>query len=418
MPSRDGPAVVEVHDLVKRYPRAGTNAVDGLSFTVAPGEVFGLFGPNGAGKSTTVGILTTRLRATAGRALVGGVDVGRDPATARAQFAVVPQHNNLDRALTPRQNLVHHAAYHGVARRDAEARARDLLDRFGLAERADRRMETYSGGLAQRLMIARALVHEPAVLFLDEPTNALDPQTRVLIWSQIRRLRDRGVAVVLTTHAMNEAARVVDRVGIVDQGRLLTLDTPENLVRGLAGDAILDLTVTPAPADDPEALCAALGELDGVRKAERLALPTGRPGGPGAALPAALRARLAQAGAGGGLAALADRAGGGGGLAALAGRAGAGGARGGRAGAGAAGGNGLAALAAAGLLGQAGAGLGAGAGGPDRLRVRLHLATEPAALLGSATTLLTARSAALNAIDVGEPSLEDVFIELTGREPR
>ncbi|WP_431977809.1 ABC transporter ATP-binding protein [Micromonospora haikouensis] len=392
MPSRDGPAVVEVADLVKRYPRSDTNAVDGLSFTVAPGEIFGLFGPNGAGKSTTVGILTTRLRATGGRALVGGVDVGRDPAAARAQLAVVPQHNNLDRALTPRQNLVYHATYHGLPRREAESRAGELLERFGLTERADRRIEAYSGGMAQRLMIARALTHDPMVLFLDEPTNALDPQTRLLIWGQIRQLRERGVAIVLTTHAMNEAARTVDRVGIVDHGRLLTLDTPDNLVRGLAGDALLDLTLTPAPADDPEALCAALGELDGVRKAERLASP---------AVPAGLRP-----GAG-----LPGGAGGGAALAALAARAG-GGAR--------PGGGGLAALAGAGLLGRGG-GAGRNGGGPagrGRLRVRLHLATDPAALLGAAVTVLTARSAALNAIDIGEPSLEDVFIELTGREPR
>ncbi|WP_353898314.1 ABC transporter ATP-binding protein [Micromonospora harpali] len=392
MPSRDGPAVVEVADLVKRYPRSDTNAVDGLSFTVAPGEIFGLFGPNGAGKSTTVGILTTRLRATGGRVMVGGVDVGRDPAAARAQLAVVPQHNNLDRALTPRQNLVYHATYHGLPRREAESRAGELLERFGLTERADRRIEAYSGGMAQRLMIARALTHDPMVLFLDEPTNALDPQTRLLIWGQIRQLRERGVAIVLTTHAMNEAARTVDRVGIVDHGRLLTLDTPDNLVRGLAGDALLDLTLTPAPADDPEALCAALGELDGVRKAERLASP---------AVPAGLRA-----GAG-----LPGGAGGGAALAALAARAG-GGAR--------PGGGGLAALAGAGLLGRGGA-AGRNGGGPagrGRLRVRLHLATDPAALLGAAVTVLTARSAALNAIDIGEPSLEDVFIELTGREPR
>ncbi|WP_244252078.1 ABC transporter ATP-binding protein [Micromonospora antibiotica] len=385
MPSRDGPAVVEVDDLVKRYPRADTNAVDGLSFTVAPGEIFGLFGPNGAGKSTTVGILTTRLRATGGRVVVGGVDVGRDPAAARAQLAVVPQHNNLDRALTPRQNLVYHATYHGVRRREAQARAAELLERFGLTERADRRIEAYSGGMAQRLMIARALTHEPTVLFLDEPTNALDPQTRLLIWGQLRELRARGVAIVLTTHAMNEAARVVDRVGIVDHGRLLTLDTPTNLVRGLAGDALLDLTVTPAGGDDPDALCAALGELTGVRKAERLATPTGPPGGrPGG---------LAGVGAGG--AAM---------LAALA------------AGGGRPGGGRLAALAGAGLLGRGGGA--AGNGGRGRLRIRLHLAGDAATLLGPAVAALAARSAAVNAVDISEPSLEDVFIELTGRQPR
>ncbi|WP_434739699.1 ABC transporter ATP-binding protein [Micromonospora sp. SH-82] len=376
MPSRDGPAVIEVHDLVKRYPGSDTNAVDGLSFRVEPGEVFGLFGPNGAGKSTTIGVLTTRLRATAGRAYVGGVDVDRDPATARAQLAVVPQHNNLDRALTPRQNLVHHGTYHGLSRRAAAERADELLAGFGLTDRADRRIEAYSGGLAQRLMIARALVHEPMVLFLDEPTNALDPQTRLLIWGQLRRLRERGVAILLTTHAMNEAARVVDRVGIVDQGRLLTLDTPQNLLRSLAGDAILDLTVTPAAADGPAQLEAALGRLDGVRKVERLGPPAG-PGGPGplggrpgANLPPAVRARLAAAGGAGALATLARQ------------RA------------------------------------TDPADGSGRTRLRLHVAGDPSALLGTAVTVVTGRSATVDAVQVSEPSLEDVFVELTGREPR
>ncbi|GLY23659.1 ABC transporter ATP-binding protein [Micromonospora sp. NBRC 101691] len=380
MPSRDGPAV-EVVDLVKCYPRATTNAVDGLSFTVAPGETFGLFGPNGAGKSTTIGILTTRLRATGGRALVGGVDVSRDPVGARAHLAVVPQHNNLDRALTPRQNLLYHAAYHGVPRSEAEERAKDLLERFGLTERADRRIEAYSGGMAQRLMIARAWMHEPEVLFLDEPTNALDPQTRLLIWSRIREMRERGVSIVLTTHAMNDAANLVDRVGIVDHGKLLTVDTPQNLVRGLAGQAILDLTVTPAARDDADEVVAALRELDGVRKAERRPLPVGAGAagaGRGAGLGAAGRAALAKLGPGA--------------LAKLAARARA---------------NGNAPTATL-----------SAAGAQGRIRVRLHLATDPANLLGPTLSLLTGRSAALNDIHIGEPSLEDVFIELTGRDLR
>ncbi|BCJ68028.1 ABC transporter ATP-binding protein [Polymorphospora rubra] len=399
MPSRDGPDLaVEVRDLVKRYPRGGGNAVDGLSFTVRPGEIFGLLGPNGAGKSTTVGILTTRIRATGGQALVGGVDVGRDPVAARAQLAVVPQHNNLDRALTPRQNLVYHAAYHGVRRTERERRAADLLDGFGLADRADRRIDVYSGGMAQRLMIARALMHEPAVLFLDEPTNALDPQTRLLIWRRVRQMARRGVCVVLTTHQMNEAAAVVDRVGIVDHGRLLTLDTPQNLVRGLAGESILDLTVTPAPSDTAEGLVAALRQVDGVRKAERLALPAGPAvragGGAFAGLagsadgPAARRAVLAALAAGGG-GPWAPGA--------------AGGARAGAAGTGPGGGPG------GGLPAQ---------GGRARLRIRLHVAAAPATLLAPATAVLTGRSAELNDVHIGTPSLEDVFVELTGREPR
>ncbi|MEV4629323.1 ABC transporter ATP-binding protein [Micromonospora sp. NPDC049523] len=375
MPSSAGnPAAVEVVDLVKRYPGSTTAAVDGLSFTVAPGEIFGLLGPNGAGKSTTIGILTTRLRASGGRALVGGVDVVGDPVAARAQLAVVPQHNNLDRSLTPRQNLVYHAAYHGVGRADRNARADVLLDRFGLTDRADKRIEAYSGGMAQRLMIARALIHEPAVLFLDEPTNGLDPQSRRLIWGRIREMRGRGVTVVLTTHQMNAAAALVDRVGIVDHGRLLTLDTPGNLVRGLAGRSILDLTVTPAALDEPDELLRALADVSGVRKGERLAAVP--PPGAGAA--------NLRAGLGGGFGTGAPAA----------------------------------ALAALARRERAVATLAPEAGGRQRVRIRLHLATDPATVLGPALTILTTRSATLTDVHIAEPSLEDVFIGLTGRDPR
>ncbi|MEU8086643.1 ABC transporter ATP-binding protein [Micromonospora sp. NPDC049101] len=381
MPSSGGgPAAVEVADLVKRYPGSTTPAVDGLSFTVAPGEIFGLLGPNGAGKSTTIGILTTRLRASAGRALVGGVDVVGDPVAARAQLAVVPQHNNLDRSLTPRQNLLYHAAYHGVGRAVRNARADALLDRFGLTDRADKRIEAYSGGMAQRLMIARALIHEPAVLFLDEPTNGLDPQSRRSIWSQIREMRGRGVTVVLTTHQMNAAAALIDRVGIVDQGRLLTLDTPGNLVRGLAGRSILDLTVTPAAHDEPDELLRALSEVAGVRKGERLAAAA-PPGGGAANL---------RSGLGLGL--------------------------GGGAGFGA--GTPAAALAALARRERAVATLTPDPGGRQRVRIRLHLATDPATVLGPALAIVTTRSATLTDVHIAEPSLEDVFIGLTGRDPR
>ncbi|RKR86575.1 ABC-2 type transport system ATP-binding protein [Micromonospora pisi] len=379
MPSSGGsPPAVEVTDLVKRYPASTTAAVDGLSFTVAPGEIFGLLGPNGAGKSTTIGILTTRLRASAGRALVGGVDVVGDPVAARAQLAVVPQHNNLDRSLTPRQNLVYHAAYHGVGRAVRNARADALLDRFGLTDRADKRIEAYSGGMAQRLMIARALIHEPAVLFLDEPTNGLDPQSRRLIWSRIRELRGRGVTVVLTTHQMNAAAALVDRVGIVEHGRLLTLDKPGNLVRGLAGRSILDLTVTPAALDEPDELLRALSEVSGVRKGERLAAAP--PPGAGAAN---LRSGLGLGG-----------------------------------GAGFGAGAPAAALAALARRERAVATLAPDPGGRQRVRIRLHLATDPATVLGPALTILTTRSATLTDVHIAEPSLEDVFIGLTGRDPR
>ncbi|HEY3008131.1 MAG TPA: ABC transporter ATP-binding protein [Micromonosporaceae bacterium] len=351
-------AAVEVRDLVKRYPKRDVNAVDGLSFAVAPGEVFGLLGPNGAGKTTTVGVLTTRVRATSGEAYIDGLDVLRDPVKARARLAVVPQSSNLDRSLTPRQNLTFHAAYHGLPRAERNARAAELLDEFGLAEQADIKVDWYSGGMAQRLMIARSLMHEPQVLFLDEPTTGLDPQARLFVWERIRDLRSRGVTIVLTTHDMDEAADLADRVGIVDHGRLLALDTPARLIRGLTGQSVLDLTITPAPGDDPDKLIGALTDIDGVERGEQAppAGPSfnGRPGGGGPP----------------------DSFG-----------------------------------PVAGTPGGA-----RPAPQPDAtVKVRLYLTTEPAVLLGRVVSALEGRSAALTDVHIGEPSLEDVFIDLTGR---
>ncbi|MFH8404397.1 ABC transporter ATP-binding protein [Streptomyces sp. NPDC018019] len=261
------PAVV-VRDLVKRYPKRPVNAVDGLSFTVGRGEVFGLLGPNGAGKSSTLGILTTRAVATSGTVLIGGVDVTTRSVRARSRLGVVPQRNNLDRSLSARQNLLFHAAYHGVPRKERIARADRLLESFGLADRADDRVDFFSGGMAQRLMIARALIHEPEVLFLDEPSTGLDPQARLFVWDRVRELRCRGVTVVLTTHDMDEAAELSDRVAIVDHGRILALDTPEALARKLAGQAVLDITVA-APQDRlPGGLLTALDSIEGVRRVE------------------------------------------------------------------------------------------------------------------------------------------------------
>ena len=226
---------VVVDDLVKRYKKNPTPAVDGVSFAVHAGEVFGLLGPNGAGKTTTIGVLTTRVLPTSGRAYVMGVDVVADPVGAKRRLAVVPQRNNLDRSLSIRQNLLFHAQYHGVPRAERVARADDLLERFGLADRAGDKVEMFSGGQMQRVMIARALMHAPDVLFLDEPTTGLDPAARLFLWDQIRDLRAEGRTVVLTTHDMEEAAALCDRVGIVDKGHLLVLDTPEALRRVAAG---------------------------------------------------------------------------------------------------------------------------------------------------------------------------------------
>jgi ABC-2 type transport system ATP-binding protein len=259
---------VGVEELVKRYPKAPVNAVDGISFTVEAGEVFGLLGPNGAGKTTTVGMLTTRIRPTAGRALVGGVDVVAEPVRARAQLAVVPQRSNLDRAISIRRNLTFHAAYHGVAPQEAAARADELLEMFGLRERGDTKPDMFSGGQAQRVMIARALMHQPQVLFLDEPTTGLDPAARLFVWDRLRELRERGVTLILTTHDMHEAATLAGRVGIMDHGRLLALDTPDALMRSLPGSTTLEVSTAAVQDGARETLVGSLAALPMVERAE------------------------------------------------------------------------------------------------------------------------------------------------------
>jgi ABC-2 type transport system ATP-binding protein len=264
------PNAVEVRDLVKRYPKARTNAVDRLSFAVMRGEIFGLLGPNGAGKSTTIGVLTTRVRPTAGQALIAGVDVVAAPRTVRSLLGVVPQRNNLDRSLSVRQNLLFHAAYHGVPKAVRTERADALLAQFSLTDRANDKPEYFSGGQNQRMMIARALMHDPTVLFLDEPTTGLDPAARLFVWDRVRELRDAGVTVVLTTHDMDEAATLADRIGIVDSGRLLALDSPAALVRELAGGATLLVTVVTAGEHGMARLLARLGELPGVQRCEQV----------------------------------------------------------------------------------------------------------------------------------------------------
>jgi ABC-2 type transport system ATP-binding protein len=223
-------AAIEVEHLVKRYPRGRANAVDDVSFTVRRGETFGLLGPNGAGKTTAIGILTTRVLPTSGRAAVAGIDVVVDPIAAKQRIGVVPQTSNLDRSLRVREILTFHAAYHGVSRRERQARADALLEDLGLAARGRDKLDWFSGGLQQRVMLGRALMHEPDVLFLDEPTNNLDPQSRLFLWDRIRALHERGVTVVLTTHDMEEADRLCDRIAIMDHGRILELGTVNELV--------------------------------------------------------------------------------------------------------------------------------------------------------------------------------------------
>jgi ABC-2 type transport system ATP-binding protein len=224
-------------------------ALDGLSLEVSPGEIFGLLGPNGAGKSTTVGVWTTRVRPTGGRAWIGPHDVWRESVVVKRLIGVVPQRPNLDLALTAREVLTFHGAYFGVPAAERNARARDLLERFQLTDRADQLLLGFSGGMLQRLSIARALMHEPKVLFLDEPSAGLDPQTRLLLWDLIRRDNERGTTILLTTHNMEEADALCSRVAIVDHGRVIALGTPQELKSSIPGGYLVRLHLAGAPAD-------------------------------------------------------------------------------------------------------------------------------------------------------------------------
>jgi ABC-2 type transport system ATP-binding protein len=218
-------------------------ALTGLDLTVAEGEFFGLLGPNGAGKTTTIGILTTRVKPTSGTALVAGADVVTQDVLVRQRIGVVPQRPNADRGLNVRENLVFHAAYFGIPRRVATKRAYELLEQFGIADKAEAEVDHLSGGQQQRLMIARALIHEPRVLFLDEPTVGLDPQTRLALWEILRVLHAQGRTIVLTTHYMEEADRLCERIAIVDRGQLLAVDTPERLKARTPGGTLVEISL-------------------------------------------------------------------------------------------------------------------------------------------------------------------------------
>ena len=264
---------VEVADLVKRYPKAPIDSLAGVSFEVRRGEVFGFLGPNGAGKTTTIGILTTRIRPTRGRAAAAGVDVVADPVGARRVLGVVPQMNNLDRSLSVKQNLLFHASYHGVPRARRMSMADELLEQFGLSHRSGGRPDDFSGGQIQRMMIARALMHSPAVLFLDEPSTGLDPAARLFLWEKVAELRAGGTTVVITTHDMDEAATLSDRVAIIDHGTLLALDTPQALVRSMTGERTLDCSIEPGPRTDVGVIEETVGGLPGVSQIEQLSDP-------------------------------------------------------------------------------------------------------------------------------------------------
>lgn len=270
-PSAGQTPPIAVRGLLKRYPNAKANAVDGVSFQVSSGEIFGLLGPNGAGKTTTIGVLTTAIVPTEGEAFIMGVNVASDPIGIKRHIAVVPQQSNLDRSLTVREVLTFHAAYHGVPRAEREALADRLLGELGLGARKNEKVTKYSGGMAQRVMIARALMHAPDVLFLDEPTNNLDPQSRLFLWERIRELNAQGITILLTTHDMDEADKLCRRIAIMDHGKILVDDTPAELKKRIPGGTSLELRVrTERPA---ETLLGRLRELSGAIKVDEVPAP-------------------------------------------------------------------------------------------------------------------------------------------------
>ena len=225
--------VVSVEELVKRYPKSQGNAVDGVSFDVATRRGLRAARPERRREDDDRRRPRPAFDPPPGRRPSQASTSCGDPVRARSSLAVIPQRSNLDRSLSIRDNLVFHAAYHGVPAARRNRRADELLEQFGLFDRARSKPDLFSGGQAQRVMIARALMHAPRVLFLDEPTTGLDPAARLFVWDRLRELRDRGVTLVLTTHDMDEAAELADRVGIMDHGKLLALDTPETLMRSV-----------------------------------------------------------------------------------------------------------------------------------------------------------------------------------------
>jgi ABC-2 type transport system ATP-binding protein len=259
--------IVEIEALTKVYEgKQRVVALDGIDLEVEKGEIFGLLGPNGAGKTTTIGICTTRTLPTSGVVHIAGIDVVKNPAQARQFIGVVPQYNTLDRSLTIFENLYYHCRYFGFSHSNAKERSNELLAQFLLSERKSAYPAQLSGGLAQRVQIARAIAHRPTVLFLDEPSAGLDPQSRIAMWTAVQGLRKEGITVVLTTHYMEEADELSDRVGIVDRGRMLALGSPQKLKDTFGAQTIIFLKLR--NRDGAEQVAADLRLRDGVANVE------------------------------------------------------------------------------------------------------------------------------------------------------
>jgi ABC-2 type transport system ATP-binding protein len=259
--------IVSIESLTKVYEsKLRVVAVDGISLQLREGEIFGLLGPNGAGKTTTISIATTRALPTSGTVRVAGIDVVRHPAQARRLIGVVPQFNTLDRSLTVYENLYFHCRYFGFGHSAAKARSLALLEQFLLSERKSVYPAQLSGGLAQRVQIARAIAHRPRVLFLDEPSAGLDPQSRMAMWEAVAALRKEGITVLLTTHYMEEADSLSDRLAIIDHGKVLALGTPNELKQSYGAQTVFDLKLR--SRDGLEPVAAALKSRPGVSSAE------------------------------------------------------------------------------------------------------------------------------------------------------
>ena len=255
--------VIHTEDLTKVYPGTDFAAVDRLNLDVWAGEIFGLLGPNGAGKTTTAGMLTTRVVPTSGRALLAGVDVAAHPALAKQLSGIVSQQNTLDRQLTVWENLYFHGRLFGMGAKASRRIADELLEQFQLSRWAKASVYALSGGMAQRLMVARAIFHRPSVLFLDEPTAGLDPQSRLALWDLLGELHNQGQTIMLTTHYMEEADRLCQRVAIMDHGKILALDTPAALKQSIGADTVVTVKATGDAGRLAETLAA---DVDGITR--------------------------------------------------------------------------------------------------------------------------------------------------------
>jgi ABC-2 type transport system ATP-binding protein len=250
------------------YPDTDFAAVDKLDLTVSAGEIFGLLGPNGAGKTTTAGMLTTRVIPSSGEAWIGSVDVIKNPALAKQLIGIVSQQNTLDRQLTVWENLYFHGRLFGIDAHESSQTADALLEQFQLTKWAKASVYALSGGMAQRLMVARAIFHRPAVLFLDEPTAGLDPQSRLALWDILGELNREGQTILLTTHYMEEADKLCGRVAIMDHGKILALDTPAALKQSLGADTIVTVRAEGDMQTLGERLTAAIEGVTRTRTVE------------------------------------------------------------------------------------------------------------------------------------------------------